>query len=126
MTLSPGTVERLRQHRRAQLEERLALGAAYQDSDLAFATPLGTPTDPDNLKRAWRRIVKVAGVGHVRFHDLRHAHATLLLQQGVHPKVVSERLGHVGVGITMDIYSHVLPGLQAEAVAKLDRLVEPV
>ena len=59
----------------------------------------------------------------MRFHDLRHAHATLLLQQGIHPKVVSERLGHAGVAITMDTYSHVLPGLQEEAAEKLDRIL---
>jgi integrase len=66
--------------------------------------------------------VNRAGLNHLRFHDLRHAHASLMLQQGIHPKVVSERLGHSGVGITLDIYSHVLPGLQAEAAAQLDRL----
>jgi integrase len=63
-----------------------------------------------------------SGLPRVRFHDLRHAHATLLLCQGVHPKVVSERLGHSTVGITLDIYSHVIPGMQAEAALALDRL----
>jgi integrase len=123
VALSPETVRRLRQHRQRQLEERLSLGPAYQDHGLVFATPLGMPIDPSNLRRAWGRIVKAAGLGHLRFHDLRHAHATLMLQQGVHPKVVSERLGHSGVGITLDIYSHVLPGLQAAAAAQLDSLV---
>lgn len=67
--------------------------------------------------------VQVAGLRACRFHDLRHAHATLLLQEGVHPKVVSERLGHCSVTITLDTYRHVLPGLQAQAVAPLDRLL---
>ncbi len=123
VALPPSTVERLRQHRSQQLEERLALGPAYEDNDLVFASPLGPPIHPNTLHVGWRRIVKAAGPGHVRFHDLRHAHASLMLQQGVHPKIVSERLGHSGVGITLDTYSHVLPGLQAEAAAQLDRLL---
>ena len=123
VSISPSTVERLRQHRRGQLEERMALGPDYEDHDLVLATPLGMPNDPGNLRRAWGRIVKAAGVDSMRFHDLRHAHATLLLQQGVHPKVVSERLGHAGVAITLDTYSHVLPGLQEEAAEKLDRVL---
>ena len=124
VALSPVTIEVLREHRRRQLEQRLLVGAVYEDYGLVFATPLGTPIDSGNLRKAWQRIVKAAGLDHVRFHDLRHAHATLLLQQGVHPKVVSERLGHAGVAITLDTYSHVLPGLQAEAVANLDRVLD--
>jgi hypothetical protein len=123
VALSPDSLAVLRDHRRHQLEERLLLGPAYQDRDLVFATPLGTPIDPANLRRAWRGIVKRAGIGHIRFHDLRHTHATLLLRQGVHPKIVSERLGHASIAITLDIYSHVLPGLQAAAAAGLDALV---
>jgi integrase len=126
VALSPDTVQRVRQHRHRQLEERLLVGPAYQDHGLVFATPLGTPIDPSNLRRAWARIVKAAGLDHLRFHDLRHAHATLMLQQGTHPKVVSERLGHSGIGITLDIYSHVLPGIQAQAAAQLDGLVNGV
>lgn len=106
--------------RRRQLEQRLAVGSAYQDSGMVLTTALGTPVDPNNLRRAFRRIVADAGVGPVRFHDLRHTHATLLLARGVHPKVVSERLGHTSIGITMDLYSHVLPGLQEEAARDLD------
>ena len=63
-----------------------------------------------------------AGLPHVRFHDLRHAHATLMLQQGVHPKIVSERLGHASIGITLDTYSHVLPAMQSEAARAFDEL----
>ncbi len=75
------------------------------------------------LRDAWRRLAQAAGLGRLRFHDLRHAHASLLLQQGVHPKIVSERLGHSGVNITLDSYSHVLLSLQAEAAARLDDLL---
>ncbi len=123
VALSPDTVERLRRHRQQQLETRVALGPDYEGRDLVMATPLGTPIDPSNLRRAWRAILKTAGIASLRFHDLRHAHASLMLQQGVHPKIVSERLGHSGVGITLNLYSHVAPGLQEQAAAGLDRLV---
>jgi Phage integrase family len=75
------------------------------------------------MSSEWRFLVIRSGLPHVRFHDLRHAHATLLLcQGGVHPKVVSERLGHATVGITLDIYSHVIPGMQEEAARAFDEL----
>jgi integrase len=123
VALSPETTRRLRQHRQRQLEERLAAGPLYQDHDLVFPTALGTPIEPANLRRAWLRIIQDAELGRLRFHDLRHTHATLLLQQGVHPKIVSERLGHASIAITLDTYSHVMPGLQAQAAAELDTLL---
>ena len=71
-----------------------------------------------------RRILKKAMLKRIRIHDLRHTHATLMLKAGVHPKVVSERLGHANIGITLDIYSHVLPGLQEAAAEKFERIFE--
>jgi integrase len=82
--------------------------------------------NPANLSAAWPKFLRRAGLPHVRFHDLRHAHATLMLMQGVHPKIVSERLGHASIGITLDTYSHVLPGMQAEAAQAFDQLVPSV
>ena len=123
VALTPGSVQRLREHRQAQLEQRLMMGPGYNDHDLVLTTALGTPIEPSNLRRTWLRIVKDAGLGHLRFHDLRHAHASLLLKQGVHPKIVSERLGHSSVGITLDIYSHVTPNLQAESAKGFDRML---
>lgn len=126
IALSPDAVAVLRQHRRRQAEARLLAGSAYGDRDLVFATGLGTPVEPGNLRRAWVGIARAAGVPGLRIHDLRHAHATLMLSQGVHPKVVSERLGHASVNITLDTYSHVLPGLQEAAAVSLDTiLAEP-
>ena len=87
-------------------------------------TGLGTPLEPGNVRRDWVRITKAADLDGLRFHDLRHAHATLMLRAGVHPKVVSERLGHASVNITLDTYSHVLPGLQEAAAAAIDRALE--
>ncbi len=81
---------------------------------------MGTPIFPGNLRRAFRRLVEKAGLDPLRFHDLRHTHASLLLARGFHPIVVSERLGHASIAITLDTYSHVLPSLQEEAVRDLD------
>jgi integrase len=123
VALSPAAVDRLRQHRVKQVEERLAAGPAYATYDLVFADALGGPMARWNLRKAWQRILRTAGLAGIRFHDLRHAHASLLLREGVHPKIVSERLGHSTVAITLDLYSHVAPSLQAQAAAKLDRLI---
>lgn len=124
VALTPGTVEILRRVRVKQLEERLAAGTAYEDQGLVFTDALGRPIHPSTLRQTWLGIVKAAGMERLRFHDLRHAHASLLMAQGVHPKIVSERLGHSSVSITLDIYSHVAPGLQAEAAAGLDALLQ--
>jgi integrase len=123
VALSPETVRMLGAHRKAQLEARLLAGSAWHDLDLVFTSALGTPLEPGTIRRTWRRVLAVTDVGHVRWHDLRHAHATLMLAAGIHPKVVSERLGHASVGITLDTYSHVLPGLQAQAAAQLDAML---
>lgn len=114
-------VEALRRHRVVQAEQRLRAGPAWEDHDLVVTTATGRPL-VNNLRRDFRALLASAGLPPVRFHDLRHSHATWLLAQGVHPKVVSERLGHSQVGITLNIYSHVLPAMQREAAEKLDRL----
>jgi integrase len=111
----------LREHRQKQDTDRSKLGSAYQENDLIFANSLGGPIRPDNLRRNFKETLKKAGLPEIRFHDLRHTHATLMLSQGVHPKIVSERLGHSSVQITLDTYSHALPNLQAEAADKLDK-----
>ena len=100
----------------------MAVGLGHQDSDLVFANAQGEPVHPNSLRDAWARITAQAGL-RLRFHDLRRIHASLLLQQGVHPKVVSERLGHSTVGVTLDIYSHVVPGLQAQVATQLEELL---
>ena len=120
MPLGPTALETLRHLRRRQLEERLAVGPAYQDRGAVLSTTLGTPLDGGNLRRAFYRLVCQAGLTALRFLDLRHTHASLLLARGVHPKVVSERLGHASIAITLDTYSHVLPNLQEEAAHDLD------
>jgi integrase len=117
----PKTVrEVLRRHRVTQAEDRLRMGPVWNDCGLVFTNPTGGPMDPSALTRRFQRLLKAAGLTAVRFHDLRHTHATLMLKQGVHPKIVSERLGHATIAITLDTYSHVLPGLQDEAARQLD------
>ena len=123
VALSSATVQTLRQHRQGQLEDRLRLGSAYQDLELIFATPVGGPVDPSNLRRAWLLITEAAGLKGLRFHDCRHIHASLLVRQGIHAKVISERLGHSGISITMDTYAHLMPTAQAEAAAGLDQML---
>lgn len=122
IALAAPTVDVLKEHRRRQVEQRLAFGG-WPDHDLVFTNETGGPLDPANLRRAWLDVVRTAGVGHVRLHDLRHACATLMLTQGVHPRVVAERLGHADTATTMNIYSHVLPHLQEEAAIGLERLL---
>ncbi|MCZ6840993.1 MAG: site-specific integrase [Alphaproteobacteria bacterium] len=117
----PGVaIESLRSHRARQIEERLQLGPDYADNDLVFPWPDGSPWPPDSFSSSFAAAMRSAGLQHVNFHSLRHSHATLLLKQGVHPKIVSERLGHAKVGTTLDIYSHVIPGMQDEAAILID------
>ena len=116
----PGlTIETLKQHRKQQAAERLMLGQAFEDHGLVCARADGNPWPSNSFSAAFVALAKKAGCT-IRFHDLRHTHATQLLRQGVHPKIVSERLGHSTVGITLDVYSHVLPGMQEEAATRTD------
>ncbi|HSH62221.1 MAG TPA: site-specific integrase [Acidimicrobiales bacterium] len=109
--------------RRKHAEERHLLGGAYDDYDLVFARPDGTPTHPELLSRTFERLVARSGLPTIRLHDLRHTHASLLLKAGVPIKVVSERLGHATPSFTLDVYSWVLPGMQAEAASVFAELV---
>jgi integrase len=122
----PSTVvAELKKHRTIQLQERMKLGQAYQNSDFVFATEIGTPILPSNLtRRHFKPILKKAGLPEsIRLYDLRHSCASLLLAEGENPKVVSERLGHSSVVLTLDTYSHVLPSMQRSATNKLERLL---
>jgi len=119
------TVEALREHRKAQCEMRLRVGPASRVTTLVFPGADGEPWWPSNFARASRRVFKKAGLSS-RLHDLRHTHATMLLRQGVHPKVVQERLGHANVSITLDIYSHCTANMQQEAAAKIDEALRGV
>jgi len=98
--------------RRADRDQRrMELGEHWCENDMICDQPNGEPWNPDFFSSGWGPHLKRRGVPHIRFHDLRHAHATMMLQEGVHPKIVSERLGHASIGITLDTYSHVLPSM---------------
>lgn len=116
--------EALQRHRRAQVEWRLKLGSAYQDQDLIFASETGGFADSQNIRgRHFKPILEGAGLPPVRLYDLRHCCATMLLASGEHPKVVQERLGHASITLTLDTYSHVVPGMQERASQRLDELL---
>ena len=102
------------------------LGKTLAPTNLVFSHPDGTPLRPASVTRAFKTIARSVGLDKVRLHDLRHAHARLMLRQGVHPAIVSERLGHSGIGITIDTYSHVLPGLQEAATRRFEEGLEDV
>lgn len=118
--LSPSLALLLREHRANQELERKLLGCLPKPNDLVFSYPDGTPLPPNSITKAFHKLAQSLGLSNIRLHDLRHTHATLMLRQGVHPKVVSERLGHSSVAITLDTYSHVLPGIQAAAAQRFD------
>lgn len=121
VSLSPTVVEELNAWRLAQAQEFLKLGTRPDGDTFVVTQADGRPLQPRSITHEWVRITAAKGLPRIRFHDLRHAHATHLLGAGVHPKVASERLGHSKVGITLDLYSHVMPGMQEEAVAKVDK-----
>jgi len=118
--IEPRVVAALRRHRTAQLPERLAAGAAWQDEDRVFCDQIGGPLDGRELLRSWFRPLLVkAGLPPVRFHDLRHSYASIALARGVHPKVVQEAMGHSTISVTLDTYSHLVPSLQRAAAREM-------
>ena len=116
-------LDALKAHRKRQLEARLAAGSLWQDQGFVFTTPIGTPADGRNLTRAFKALMKTAGLPAIRIHDMRHSCATLLLAQGVSPRVVMETLGHSQISLTMNTYSHVLPELQRDAADRMGRIL---
>jgi integrase len=119
LALPAQLVDALRAHRAAQLEERITAGPLWQDHDLVFAQPNGRPIERKSDWRAWKTLLRDAGVREVRLHDGRHTAATLLLSEGVHPRVVMEVLGHAQMRTTTDTYSHVLPALGRDAAERM-------
>ncbi len=114
--------QELRQYQKWQEEHKQQLGDKYEDNQLVIANTFGRPANTSNFTtRYFKKLLVDAGIDRsVKFHDLRHTHATLLLLEGIHPKVVQERLGHSTVTMTLDTYSHILPDMQDAAVKALD------
>jgi len=125
IALSPSTAVVLKEHREAQEKASQALGMTISEDDLVFCRYDGKPLLPDSITQAWRNLSRQCGLKGIRLHDARHTHASLMLKQGVHPKIVQERLGHASISITLDTYSHIVPGLQQAAATRFDDIIIP-
>ncbi|MGQ0849748.1 MAG: site-specific integrase [Actinomycetota bacterium] len=123
ISLDQKTARLLRRWRMTQLEDRMLSGKGYQETGLLATRQDGSWIHPERFSRWFAAHARAAGLPAIRAHDLRHTHATLLLQAGVHPKVVQERLGHSSITVTLDTYSHVIPAMQQDAAELAARLV---
>lgn len=121
--LGPTAILKLKHHYHQQHWSRLIAGDRWEENDLIFPNTIGKPMEHNRLLKDFKEILKLAGLPIIRFHDLRHTAATLMLQAGIHPKIVQETLGHADISLTMNTYSHALPTLQKEAAEKMDELV---
>ena len=108
-------------HRSLQLQERLKAGEAWEQNNLVFCSSLGKHVKPSSIRNQFKCALEKANLPDMRFHDLRHSAATILLSMGVNIKVIQELLGHANISITLDIYSHVTPDMQRDAMKDLDR-----
>ena len=125
IALTPSNTLLLKQHQEKQRLDRAMIGKRWSNEDLVFSTLEGRPVIPEVVTQAWRRLAARAGLKVIRFHDARHTHASLWLKLGIHPKIVQERLGHSSIQMTLDLYSHVAPGLQEAAALKFDEFLAP-
>lgn len=123
VALSSTVLAELKAHRARQAEEQLKLGLRPDVDSFVVAQVDGSPIQPRSLTHEWVRLIGKTSLPRIRFHDLRHTHASQMLSTGVHPKVASERLGHSSIGITLDLYSHVMPGMQADAAEQVDAAI---
>ncbi len=126
LALGNQTMTVLRKHYERQNEERKAAGVGWKEFGLIFTTKVGTPLNYRNLLRDFKLLLKAAGLPELRFHDLRHTAASLMLTHDIPVIVVSRRLGHAKPSITLDVYGHLIPSIQAEAAQKIDELITPV
>lgn len=123
VTIPAALVSALKDHRRCQLEHRMSLGPEYHDHGLVWPTAWGWPRVARTLTRNLKILLQKAGLPDIRFHDLRHTHATMLLESGTHPKVVQERLGHSSIDVTMNTYTHVTPNLQKQVASDIEKIL---
>ena len=123
IALSPSTALVLRKHKETQAKLRQSLCLPFNATDLVFCKYNGEPLLPDTISHAWLKLTKHTGLKGIRLHDARHSHASLMLKQEIHPKIIQERLGHASIETTLDTYSHVVPGLQQAAANRFDDIV---
>ena len=124
VALDEGTISALRAFRKRQIEERLRAGDAWHPSESVFTCEMGRPIHPDRFSTLFARCAEGTGLPRPSLHGLRHTHATIALQANAKPKVVSERLGHTSVAFTLDVYAHVIPGMQEDLADTVAELVE--
>ena len=120
IALPPSATLLLREYYKNQKLERAMLGITLTKDELVFSHYDGKPLLPNTVTHAWIKLVRKIGLKPIRLHDARHTHASLMLKQGIHPKIFQERLGHSSIQITLDTYSHVAPGLQQAAAKRFD------
>lgn len=125
IALPPTVTLLLKEHLEQWKLEGIVHGVPSKDDDLVFCTQEGKPLRPNTVTRAWTILAKKAGLKVIRLHDARHTHASIMLKQGIHPKIVQERLGHSSIQMTLDTYSHVAPGLQEAAAVRFDEFIVP-
>jgi integrase len=117
-------IDLLIEQKEKQKSDRLEWGRDYSNLNLVICTPKGKPICPKNFYRTFKEICKRLDLPIIRIHDLRHSHATMLIAQNVNPKIISERLGHNDIGVTLNIYSHVLPSMQKEVADRIDQILK--
>lgn len=123
IALTPSTIITLREYQQKQKLERAIFNFPFSDESLIFSDIEGKPFRPNTITRAWTTQANKCGLSPIRFHDARHTHASLMLKQGIHPKVVQERLGHSSIQMTIDTYSHIAPGIQEAAANRFDEML---
>jgi len=122
--MPPSLALLLRDYRSEVETQRLLFGKSLTDNDFVFAHPDGTPLDPSSITHVFVKMVRKAGLK-LRLHDLRHSYASIMLAAGINVKAISESLGHANIGITLDIYSHLLPGVGKSAAERFDKFLNP-
>jgi integrase len=122
LEIPPVTVEALRAHAVRQRQQRLLADSSWQEQKLIFTTRVGTPVDTTNVLHGFQKILREAGLAKMRFYDLRHTHASLLIAEGVHPKKIAERLGHASIKLTMDLYGHLFQGSDKESAERMQKI----
>ena len=125
VALSPSNALILKEHREKHEALRILSGTTLKEEDFVFSQVDGKPLLPNTVTRNWIKLVRRIGLHGIRLHDTRHSHASLMLKQGVHPKIVQERLGHASIQATLDIYSHLLPSVGKSAAKHFDKFLNP-
>jgi integrase len=123
IALTPSNALILKEYKKQQMALKILSGTTTKEEDFVFSQIDGKPLLPNTVTHNWTKLVRRIGFDGIRFHDARHTHASIMLKQGVHPKIVQERLGHASIQETLDTYSHVSPGLQEAATKRFESAV---